>query len=237
MADKSLEDLDAELAALEAELAALERGEAPPPKTEKKEKKALPKPKLPFGRRKDEPAPGASAEPPARDAPAAKEPKGGMFGKLKMPKKSAAEPAPDSAPGSAPASSPASSPASAPAPAFAPAPASEPAPAGRARGPLPVPPLAGASWQLENGAWRRVAPAAPPPVYKRRLDADGNVIEEVLAEDADVRDARPEPEREAPRGLLGLQFPGGKSDVAEPSNGEPPRKGLSLRFGKLGRKK
>lgn len=217
MADKSLEDLDAELAALEAELAALERGEAPPPKAEKKEKKALPKPKLPFGKKKDEPAVAPSAP--------AKESKGGMFGKLKMPKKSASEPTP------APAPSLASVPASASERAVSALPQ---APDPVRRGPLPVPALAGATWQLENGAWRRVAPAAPPPVFKRRLDADGNVLEEVLAEDADVREAQGEPERgERP----GLKLPGGKADVAEPSNGESAKKGLSLRFGKLGRKK
>lgn len=228
MADKSLEEIDAELAALEAELAALERGEAPPPKAiAPKEKKSLPK--LPFGRKKEQPT-DASA------APAPEEPKK-RFG-LKIPgrKAESAAPAPESASDAEPA--PVTS-------TFTPAPAPAPVattPA-RASGAIPPPPLEGATWQIESGVWRRIAPAAPPPVYRRTLDADGNVVEELPADDEEVRGTRPAPEtptREEPSRRFGLKLPIGKTDAPEPSNGEtgkPEKKGLGLRFGKLGRKK
>lgn len=182
--DKSLEEMEAELAALEAELQALESGAAPAKSkktkapVEAESDAAAPKSrlKLPFGRTKKEEPAADAAEPAAAAEPEAQEKKpslGGraILGKFGKKKTDDADASDDAAPDAA---------APAPVAADAPTPA---APA--------LPPRDDAQWTRVDNVWRREV-SAPRGVFRRVLDESGNVVEEVPADEdeADVEQAK-----------------------------------------------
>lgn len=226
---KSVEELDAELAALEAELAALEAGEGPPkPKKAKKPKKAAPPP-----------APPAEGPPAAEEAPRSRLP-------LRLPKRAAPEgeaaPAkkrfalPFGRPKEAAQEPPDEAPPAEPMPESAPEPAPEldvePEPVPESSREPPRGPPAHA-WEARAGAWR-ARPAGPQKVevVRRELDASGRVVsEEAIGEEVEAPPApepAPAPAGEPPRrfGFFGGSAAASTEPPEGPGEGEapPPRK-------------
>lgn len=232
---KSVEELDAELAALEAELAALEAGEAPPkPKKAKKPKKAAPPPAPPAAPAEappeEAPAAPASRLPlrlPRRAAPAEGAPAKKRFA-LPFGKKAAPEPPAEEAP-----AGPAAEAAEDLPPEPEPEPELEPEPARPAD--VPARDAPAHAWEGRSGAWR-ARPAGPQKVevVRRELDAQGRVVaEQDLGEEYE---AGPEPEpapapEEPPARRFGFfgapKEPAG--EAAPGAEGETPREGKKKR--------
>ncbi len=175
--DKSLEDLEAELAALDAELRALKAGEPPLPREPRRSKLAI-------GRKKrDDVDPTAGALPaPAPAAPRLKLP----FGRRAAPAAAAEPEVPSPFEAAPPPSQPV---AEAEEDDWAPPEAAPIAPEG--------PPPDVGQWYREGGAWKRLADA-PRRTYRRVLDADGNVVDETLVDEAPASPSPP-PAGEATR--------------------------------------
>lgn len=185
---RSVDDLDAELAALEAELAALEGRKAAP------KKKAPAKP-APAPKAAQKPAEVAQADQEPEAAPEEPKRKRGLSlpkpkltkPKLALPfgKKSASdEPAPAQPETPALVDTESQSPpaiAQAPAIALVPTPEEESGPRREA-----IPVTDGSHWRAEDGAWVRDVPDTPIPVIRRVLDEDGAIVREESATQADL---------------------------------------------------
>ena len=184
---RSVEELDAELAALEAELAALE-GRAPPPR--KAPAKPAPEPAKAAPEAREEEAPAEAAPKKKFALPKAKLPKA----KLNLPfgKKKGGDAEPEPAAEALVDPEVAAPPAVAQAPAVALVDEAPPAP------PEVIPVTDGSQWRREDGAWVRANPDVPVPVVRRVLDENGEVVREEAAAPEDLDEATG---RKAERGL------------------------------------
>lgn len=235
---RSIEDLDAELAAVEAELAALE-GRAPPPPRKKaapkKEAPAAPEPApakeesksrfaLPFGKKKGEASEAAdessadaeTTESPAKSRFAIGKPKLAMpFGKKKR----------EDAPAEAPATEPLVETDTDAPPAIVRAPAVAVVEEDRPRQAEVVPVTDASNWRAEHGAWVRANPDTPTTVVRRILDEEGEVVREEPATQDDLDEVTGV---KAEKGL-GKLLGGGKSLKMPSLSGKLPGLG---RFGR-----
>jgi PKD repeat protein len=208
MAKKSVEDLDAELAALEAELAALETGG--PAKGRSKAKRQPPPEEA------EEPAapePALEAEAPARkprfrglakraketpEAEAPPQPKASRLGKLPFGRAKRGE---------------------------APAEGPPPEAAGPEATPPPAPEPEGLAWEPRGQGWR-AAPRGPQriEVVRRELDASGRVLAEEQVGEELEEPAPPPPEEPRRFGFLRGKGEAPPEAPVEPGAAEPSRK-------------